>query len=60
MFNTEWRIHKASNYKWEDRRIINNAVTFMSILQELYDNYKCDVIINLEDHTLTIYDDYME
>lgn len=60
MFNTEWRIHKASAYKWEDRRIITDAVTFVNVLQELYDNYKCDVIVNLEDHELIIYDDYME
>ena len=60
MFNTEWRIHKASTHKWEDRRIITNAVTFTNVLQELYDNYKCDVIVNLEDHELIIYDDYME
>lgn len=60
MFNTEWRIHKASTYKWEDRRIVTDAINFANIIQELYDNYKCSVIVNLEDHELIIYDDYME
>ena len=60
MFNTEWRVLKASNYQWNEKRMVYNPMTFAAILQELYEEYGHQIIVDFESKTFWIYDDYME
>ena len=60
MFNTEWCVRKASNYKWHEKRMVYTSITFAAILQDLYEEYGCQIIVDFENKTFWIYDDYME
>lgn len=60
MFNTEWRVLKASNYRWNEKRMVYNPMTFAAILQDLYEKYGHQIIVDFESKTFWIYDDYME
>lgn len=60
MFNTEWRVHKASNYQWEEKRMIYTSITFAAVLQDLYEEYHHPIIVSFDSHTFLIYDDYIE
>lgn len=59
MFNTEWRVIKASDYKWHEKRMVTSA-TLAAILQDLYEEYGCQIVVDFENKTFWIYDDYME
>ena len=60
MNNTTWTIRKASDYRFEETRMVYNPMTFTAILDELYNTYGEQLIINFEDCEIYIYDDYME
>lgn len=60
MFNTEWYVRKVSNPQWQEKRIVYTSITFAAILQDLYEEYRCNIIVNMESHIFYIYDDYIE
>ena len=60
MFNTEWLVLKASDYKWTEKRMVYNPATFAAILQDLYKEYGHQIIVDFESKAFWIYDDYME
>ncbi len=60
MFNTEWRILKASDYKWVKKCMVDTPITFAAIIQGLYEEYGYNIIVDIESHILWIYDDYIE
>lgn len=60
MFNTEWCVRKASDYKWCEKRMVYTSITFAATLQDLYEEYDCQIIVDFESKTFWIYDDYME
>jgi len=55
-----WKILKVSDWNYCDTREVNNPAVLLAILMELQETFKEKVIINMEKHTLTIYDDYIE
>lgn len=60
MFNTEWCVRKASDYKWYEKRMVYTSITFAAILQDLYEEYGHQIIVDFESKTFWIYDDYIE
>lgn len=40
--------------------MVYTSITFAAILQDLYDEYHCPIIVDFEAHKFWIYDDYME
>ena len=60
MRNTNWTIYKASDHDFVSTLIVNNPTVFALLLESLYNEYNQDLIINFDDHTITIYDDYIE
>ena len=60
MFNTEWCVRKASDYKWYEKRMVYTSITFAATLQDLYEEYDCQIIVDFKSKTFWIYDDYME
>ena len=60
MNNTIWTIIKASDYNFREERHVYEPVTFSAILMELYERFGSNLIIDFDDHEITIYDDYVE
>lgn len=57
MYNTEWIILRVSDCFYEDRRMVHTPMTFGLLIKELSQEYNTQLIIDMEQHTITIYDD---
>ena len=60
MLKTEWTIRKASDSRYEEKQMVYGSITFAGIVQELYEKYGYDIIIDMQNHIFVIYDDYIE
>ncbi len=57
MYNTEWTILRVSDCFYEDHRMVYTPLTFGLLIKELSQEYNTQLIIDMEQHTIIIYDD---
>lgn len=61
MFDKQvWHINKASNFNFNETTTIMDARHFGCVMATLYAQYGTQIIVDFEDCTFTIYDDYVE